>query len=110
MEPKMLVSEAAEALGVTAQALHNQIKRKNLPHDKSRNRVYFAHQTAKELLGLHFSPQILSFQILDEFDSSIPSIVFEFYFDCRQIDLARLAAIEVVCGKCGPRDREGPHQ
>lgn len=64
MEPKMLVSEAAEALGVTAQALHNQIKRKNLTHEKSRNRVYFGHQTAKELLSLKFAPQILSFQIV----------------------------------------------
>lgn len=60
----MLVSEAAEALGVTAQALHNQIKRKNLTHEKSRNRVYFGHQTAKELLSLKFAPQILSFQIV----------------------------------------------
>ncbi|WP_131751117.1 MULTISPECIES: ParA family protein [Legionella] len=64
MEPKMLVSEAAEALGVTAQALHNQIKRKNLAHEKSRNRVYFGHQTAKELLGLNFSSQVLCFQIV----------------------------------------------
>ncbi len=60
----MLVSEAAEALGVTAQALHNQIKRKNLAHEKSRNRVYFGHQTAKELLGLNFSSQVLCFQIV----------------------------------------------
>ena len=41
MEPKMLVSEASEALGVTAQALHNQIKRKNLSFGKSRNSIFF---------------------------------------------------------------------
>ncbi|STX81668.1 sporulation initiation inhibitor protein Soj [Legionella busanensis] len=64
MDPKMLVSEAAEALGVTAQALHNQIKRKELQHVKSRNRVYFGHQTAKSLLSLNFKPQILCFQIV----------------------------------------------
>ncbi|GGI90845.1 ParA family protein [Legionella impletisoli] len=64
MEPKMLVSEASEALGITAQALHNQIKRKNLFHGKSRNRVYFSHETAKQLLGLKFSPQIITFQIV----------------------------------------------
>jgi len=64
MEPKMLVSEASEALGMTAQALHNQIKRKNLEHGKSRNRVYFGHQTAKSLLSLSFSPQVLCFQIV----------------------------------------------
>lgn len=64
MEPKMLVSEAAEALGVTSQALHNQIKRKSLKHEKSRNRVYFGHKTAKELLSLNFSSQVLCFQIV----------------------------------------------
>ncbi|WP_133138132.1 ParA family protein [Legionella rowbothamii] len=64
MEPKMLVSEAADALGVTAQALHNQIKRKSLFHEKSRNRVYFGHRTAKELLSQNFSPQVLCFQIV----------------------------------------------
>ena len=64
MEPKMLVSEASEALGVTAQALHNQIKRKSLVFGKSRNRVYFSHETAKSLLGLSFTPQIISFQIV----------------------------------------------
>ena len=64
MEPKMLLSEAAETLNVTPQALHNQLKRKNLPSSKSRNRVYFGHVTAKELLGLRFDPQIMSFQIV----------------------------------------------
>ena len=64
MEPKMLVSEASSSLKVTSQALHNQIRRKNLPHNKSRNRVYFGHETAKDLLGLSFLPQILSFQIV----------------------------------------------
>lgn len=64
MDPKMLISEASEALGVTAQALHNQIKRKELTYGKSRNRVYFSHETAKSLLGLTFNPQIISFQIV----------------------------------------------
>jgi chromosome partitioning protein len=64
MDPKMLISEASEALGVTAQALHNQIKRKNLPHGKSRNRVYFSHETSKSLLSLTFKPQVISFQIV----------------------------------------------
>lgn len=64
MDPKMLVSEASEAFGLTAQALHNQIKRKNLDFGKSRNRVYFGHKTAKDLLNLAFSPQIVCFQIV----------------------------------------------
>lgn len=64
MEPKMLLSEAADALNVTPQALHNQLKRKNLLSTKSRNRIYFGHSTSKELLGLNFDPQIMSFQIV----------------------------------------------
>lgn len=64
MEPKMLVTDAAEALGSTVQALHNQIKRKKLPHQKSKNRVYFSYETAKQLFGIQFQPQVLSFQIV----------------------------------------------
>jgi len=64
MEPKMLVTEAAEAVGLTVQALHNQIKRKNLPHQKSKNRVYFSHQTAKQLFEFKFQPEIICFQII----------------------------------------------
>lgn len=64
MDPKMLVTDAADALGVTLQTLHMQIKRKNLPHQKSKNRVYFSHGTAKQLLELDFKPQIISFQIV----------------------------------------------
>lgn len=64
MEPKMLVTDAAEALGSTVQALHNQIKRKQLPHQKSKNRVYFSYETAKQLFGIQFQSQIFSFQIV----------------------------------------------
>lgn len=64
MDPKMLVTDAADALGVTLQSLHMQIKRKNLPHQKSKNRVYFSHSTSKQLLELGYEPQIISFQIV----------------------------------------------
>lgn len=64
MEPKMLVTDAAEALGLTVQALHNQIKRQKLPHQKSKNRVYFSYETAKQLFGMSFQPQVFSFQIV----------------------------------------------
>lgn len=60
----MLVTEAAEALKLTPQALHNQIKRKQLPFKKSKNRIYFSYSTAKALLELVFHPQIITFQIV----------------------------------------------
>lgn len=64
MDPKMLVTEAAETLKVTSQALHNQIKKKGLDFKKSKNRIYFSHNTAKILLGLVFTPQVITFQIV----------------------------------------------
>lgn len=64
MEPKMLVADAAVALGVTVQALHNQIKRQKLPHQKSKNRVYFLHETAKKIFETNIQPQVITFQIV----------------------------------------------
>lgn len=64
MDPKMLISDAAIALGVTPHALHVQIKRKGLKAEKNRNRVYFGHTLAKELLGLSFTPQVITTQIV----------------------------------------------
>lgn len=64
MEPKMLVADAAVALGVTVQALHNQIKRQKLTHQKSKNRVYFSYETAKKLFEINLHPQVISFQIV----------------------------------------------
>lgn len=49
---------------VTSQALHNQIKKKGLDFKKSKNRIYFSHNTAKILLGLVFTPQVITFQIV----------------------------------------------
>lgn len=64
MEPKMLVADAAVALGVTVQALHNQLKRQKLSHQKRKNRVYFSHATAKQLFEIKFKPQVIAFQIV----------------------------------------------
>lgn len=60
----MLVADAADALNVSLQFLHINIKRKNLLHQKSKNRVYFSHATSKKLLNLKFKPQIICFQIV----------------------------------------------
>ena len=47
LTPKILISEAAEVLRITPQALHKQLRSKKLHHCKTRNRVYFEHETAK---------------------------------------------------------------
>jgi len=49
MNPKILAIEAAEILGITVQAVHKQLKTKNLPHEKMRNRVYFGHNSATQM-------------------------------------------------------------
>ena len=64
MEPKMLATDVANFLNVTVQAIHNQLKRKNLPFKKSRNRVYFDHDTAKEIINSKFTSQTIAFQIV----------------------------------------------
>src|SRR5215204_1050910 len=64
MEPKILATDIAAFLNITVQAIHNQLKRKKLPFKKSRNRVYFEHSTARELLKLNLKPQVITFQIV----------------------------------------------
>lgn len=51
MHPKILVTEAAEILGITVQAVHKQLKTKKLPHFKLQNRVYFGHETALQMFS-----------------------------------------------------------
>ena len=51
MHPKMLVTEAADILGVSVQAIHKQLKTKKLPHFKLQNRVYFEHETAVQMFS-----------------------------------------------------------
>jgi len=64
MNPKMLAIDAANFLNVSVQFIHKQLKNKNLSFEKSQNRVYFNHSTAKQLLNLKFSPKIIAFQIV----------------------------------------------
>ena len=56
MRPKMLASEAADFLNISLQALHKQLKTKNLHSTKNQNRVYFEHETAKQIFKLSFKP------------------------------------------------------
>jgi chromosome partitioning protein len=64
MEPKMLVTDAANTFDITIQAIHNKLKRKNLAYEKSKHRIYFGHTTAREAFEINFTKQTLSFQII----------------------------------------------
>ncbi len=64
MEAKITAAEAANQLKITLQALHKQLKVKNLSFEKSQNRVFFGHETARKLFKLDFKKKIVAFQIV----------------------------------------------
>jgi len=64
MNPKMLAIDAAALLNVSVQAIHKQLKTKNLEFIKSQNRVYFGHNTAKQIFKLKIKPKVVAIQIV----------------------------------------------
>lgn len=64
LNAKMTAVDAAQFLGVTVQSIHKQLKQKELPTQKSQNRVYFGHNTSKELFKINFKKKVFSFQIV----------------------------------------------
>ncbi|ODN41260.1 hypothetical protein BGC07_16950 [Piscirickettsia litoralis] len=63
-EPKMSVSNAAEFLGLTVQAVHKQLKAKNIVCPKIGNKTYINHDIAKQLFGLKFNQKVIAAQIV----------------------------------------------
>lgn len=64
MNPKMLASDAAAALDITLQAVHKKLKSKGLLYEKSQNRLFFFHETAKEFFGFKVRPTIFATQVV----------------------------------------------
>ncbi len=64
MSPKFSTSDAIDLLNITPQALLQNLKRKNLNYEKSKNRVYWGHDTSKELFNFEFKPKKFAFQIV----------------------------------------------
>lgn len=64
LSAKITAVDAASFLNMTLQGIHKNLKNKNLPFQKSQNRVYFGHQTARDLFNIQFTPQIIAFQIV----------------------------------------------
>lgn len=64
MNQKMTAIDASKFLGVTVQAVHRQLKSKELDFEKSQNRVYFGHSTAKKLFKIKFKQKVLTVQIV----------------------------------------------
>lgn len=64
LQSKMTAVDAANYLGITVQSIHKHLKQKNLQSFKSQNRVYFGHETAKELFHINFKKKVTAFQIV----------------------------------------------
>lgn len=60
----MQSSEAALFLDISLQAVHKQLKTKNIEYHKSQNRVFFDHNAAKDLFNLKFKPTCWTWQNL----------------------------------------------
>jgi len=60
----MTAVEAASFLGVTVQAIHKQLRTKELVFDKSQNRVFFGHETARKLFPIEFKQKVIAIQIV----------------------------------------------
>jgi len=60
----MTAAEVASFLGLTVQAIHKQLRTKELTYEKSQNRVFFGHETVRRLLPLTFKQKVIAIQIV----------------------------------------------
>lgn len=56
IEPKISATEVASYLNLTVQAIHKRIKVKGLKEKKAQNKIYFGHETAREIINLNVHP------------------------------------------------------
>lgn len=64
MDPKILVTEAANFLDLSLGAVHKQLRVKDLNFEKTSHRSYFGHKTAKEIFNVSINPHVVTIQIL----------------------------------------------
>lgn len=64
IEPKLTISAVADFLNISSQAVHKQIKSKNLACPKLGNKSYINHQIARDLLNINFERTIIAGQIV----------------------------------------------
>lgn len=63
-QPKMSIQKAADFLGISVQAVHRQLKTKNLVCPKSGKRSYITNSIARQLFEIPFKSQIIAGQIV----------------------------------------------
>jgi chromosome partitioning protein len=64
MQPKMSISHAADFLNVSGQAVHKQLKLKNISCPKLGNKLYLTYAQAKQLFNITFSHKVIVGQIV----------------------------------------------
>jgi chromosome partitioning protein len=64
MQPKMSISHAADFLNVSAQAVHKQLKLKNIICEKIGNKGYLSFNQAKQLFNINFGHKVIVGQIV----------------------------------------------
>lgn len=64
MQPKMSISHAADFLNVSAQAVHKQLKLKNIICEKIGNKAYLSFNQAKQLFNINFVHKVIVGQIV----------------------------------------------
>ncbi len=62
MDPKVTASEAAAFFNISIQGMHKKIKLGKFLTKRKNGRVYFGHDTAKNLFKLHFPNKVFVFQ------------------------------------------------
>ena len=62
--PKMLISKAAEFLGITKQAVHQKIRAKNMVCPKIGRNSYIDYNIANRLFSIPFTPTIVAVEIV----------------------------------------------
>jgi chromosome partitioning protein len=64
MQPKMSIAHAANFLNVSGQAVHKQIKLKNIICPKLGNKLYLTYEQSKQLFNIKFSHKVIVGQIV----------------------------------------------
>lgn len=64
IKPKMSIAAAAEFLGVSTQAIHKQLKSKDIKCPKIGNKSYIDHRVARKLFNIKFEKQVIVCQIV----------------------------------------------
>ena len=64
MQPKMSIAHAAHFLDVSGQAVHKQLKLKNINCPKMGNKLYLTHEQAKQFFNIKFSRKVIVGQIV----------------------------------------------